>query len=125
MNPIPKGRPRMTRAGFTYTPKRTKDAEKEIAWQAKQEWAGEPLEGAVSVIVTFHVQMPKSWSQKKRNEHSGAFCAKKNGDIDNYMKLVFDALSGICFIDDSQIVEVMAGKVWAQDGKIVLMIEEI
>jgi crossover junction endodeoxyribonuclease RusA len=33
------------------------------------------------------------------------FRPKRSGDIDNYAKGIFDAIKGICFIDDRQIVE--------------------
>ena len=32
------------------------------------------------------------------------------GDVDNHQKAIFDALNGICFADDSQIVEVICNK---------------
>jgi hypothetical protein len=40
--PIPKGRPRTTRTGHTYTPKRTADAESALANQFKAEVVGGP-----------------------------------------------------------------------------------
>jgi len=115
----------MARGGFTYTPKRTRDAESEIAFQAKQEWVGDPLSGAVSIIATFNVRIPKSWPKKKKERLRGRFCVQKRGDLDNYVKLLADALNGIIWEDDSQIVEIFAAKVWSDEGSILLKVQEV
>lgn len=36
------------------------------------------------------------------------FRARRAGDLDNFLKVVFDALEGIAFKDDNQIVEILA-----------------
>ena len=46
------------------------------------------------------------------------------GDIDNFLKAVMDALTGICYVDDAQIVQISAEK---KIGKphIVIELEEL
>ena len=56
----------------------------EIAWLLKQ---SEPLTGDVSVNFT-------------------VFRPRKSGDLDNYCKVMFDALQGLAYENDSQIVEI-------------------
>jgi len=63
-----------------------------------------PLEGAMGLDVIFHVQRPKS---VKRASPSVA------PDLDKYLRSVGDALTGICYIDDSQIVDIKAKKVYS------------
>ena len=63
-----------------------------------------PLEGAMGLDVIFHVQRPKS---VKRASPSVA------PDLDKYLRSVGDALAGICYIDDSQIVNIKAKKVYS------------
>lgn len=48
----------------------------------------------------------------------------KSGDVDNHLKAVMDALNGICFVDDRQIVE---GHVYLHKGTphIEIELEEI
>lgn len=63
--------------------------------------------------LTFHLPMPKTWSQKKKVAMLGKPHQQKP-DIDNLVKAVFDSL----LADDSVISEVHARKVWAESGAI-------
>ena len=36
--------------------------------------------------------------------------AKNFGDLDNFLKAVLDALNGICYVDDRQVVQVSGSK---------------
>lgn len=42
-------------------------------------------------------------------------------DIDNLQKGIFDALNGVCWKDDSQIVEVLAQKVYVDSEPRILL----
>ena len=64
-----------------------------------------PLDGAVGLDVTFYVQRPRS---VKRLYPSVA------PDLDKYLRAVGDALSGVAFQDDSQIVDIRARKVYSE-----------
>ena len=57
-----------------------------------------PLIGYVTLTANFYRRKPKSFS------------ARNWGDLDNLLKAILDAMNGICFIDDSQIVELHARK---------------
>ena len=122
-NPVPKARPRVTCRG-TYTPKRTKDAMEKIKEVIEEhpDCPDKPLSGPVSVIMTFYVPMPKSWSKKKRGEMLAEPVAKKQFDIDNLEKTVYDALNGILWEDDGQIWKHTVKKVWSNTGRIELQI---
>ena len=83
---VPKGRPRVTRSGHTYTPKRTKDYESTVAWAAKLAMKGmDPTDKPVRVDLMIY---PKN---------------KRLADIDNIFKAVGDAMNGIVYVDDKQI----------------------
>lgn len=83
--PVPKARPRVTKFGNTYTPKRTVTWEKDVADVAKTVMGDrEPVAGPVRLILDF----------------TGA---RPNADLDNLIKAVEDALNGICYVDDHQI----------------------
>ena len=112
--PVAKGRARArhvkTKEGrefdVHYTPKKTRQAETDFALAA-QEHAPEsgPTAGGVRLVTEFFMPIPKSDSQKKQE-------AKANGEIlhlqkpefDNLIKLVADALKGISWVDDKQII---------------------
>ena len=82
------------------------------------------LEGLISADMTFFVPIPKSWSKKKKTSKNGQFC-DNNADLDNYEKSILDSLSGIYFHDDRQIVKQKSQKVWAETGKIKIILKEI
>jgi len=108
-SPVAQGRPRFARIGQgvrTYDPAKSSAWKKDIAWQAKEQGA-RVMEGPLSVEVIFYLPRPKSLP-KKVNHHT------KRGDLDNYLKGLFDSLNGVAFRDDSQIVSLHARKVYAE-----------
>ena len=123
--PVPKGRPRFTRSGRTYTPKKTLDHERAIreAWESGNH---EPFGDSVplEMIIEFHMKMPDSWSNKKRFRMNLSPCTKHT-DLDNLTKTVQDALNGVAFADDSQIVSLKANKLWCDKGETYVIIREL
>lgn len=88
--PVPKARARVVN-GHSFTPKRTADAEKVIALTARV--AGvQCRKGPVALRCWFF------------------FADKRRRDLDNCVKTVQDALNGIAWDDDSQIVWLEAAK---------------
>jgi len=110
VKPQAKERPRLSR-GHTYTPKKTVDAEKAIrdAWQAR--FSGPPLQGPLTVMMTFVILRPKSRKPLKERFHT------QKPDADNLAKLVCDALNGVVWVDDSQICDLHVVKVYTDDGE--------
>lgn len=104
--PFPKERPRSTKSGVIYTPRKTKQAEKEIA-DAWRDTFGDrpPFEGPVSIRLDLYDDL----AIIDVKAIVGADKSKLRGDIDNYAKTILDALNGVAFVDDRQIQEL---KVW-------------
>ena len=105
-NPVPKGRPRVALRGkfpIVYTPKATRDAEDAFLSQAMKKRPEAPLEGPLSVSISFFKIKPKSYSKK-------ITLWTQKPDLDNLVKLVLDALNKVFYVDDSQIVEIKCGK---------------
>lgn len=84
LRPVPKGRPRYGN-GRTYTPQKTRDYEEAVGMFARQ-YFKQSLEGDLEVNMTFYVK-------------------GRRGDCDNLQKSLLDALNGIAWIDDRQIVK--------------------
>lgn len=104
--PVSKGRPRFTKSGHAFTPKKTREAEKELR-QLLTPFSN-PALGALQLSITFAVTRPKKPS---KNYPSRA-------DLDNYMKLFKDAANGILWEDDSQVVRYKnSEKIYAKPGE--------
>jgi Holliday junction resolvase RusA-like endonuclease len=71
-----------------------------------------PLENNVYAKLDFFIQIPKSWSKKKKEAKNGKFC-NNNADIDNYCKAIMDSLNGKYYIDDRQVVMLRARMFWS------------
>jgi len=105
-NPYPKGRSRVSMRGkfpVVYTPKKTRDAEGYFLSQAIKQKPEKPLEGALSVKISFFRIKPSNYSSKI------IYWAQKP-DLDNLVKLVLDALNKVFYLDDSQVVELTCTK---------------
>ena len=103
--PRVKERPRMTRRGRAFTPKKTLVAEAEIAEWIDKHVRAKPYTGAVGVTIRFRKDDIKvTVTERKR-------LSKLRGDVDNYAKLVMDALQKSHLLgDDKQVVRIDATK---------------
>lgn len=128
--PVAKGRPRFTRTGHAYTPKTTREYEEEIKFAFLSANEGEtimyPKDVPLTVRATFAKSIPKSYSKKKREAClSGEILPTGKSDLDNYLKAVLDALNGVAFADDSQIVSTFAEKIYSEKPYVRIAISSI
>jgi len=128
-DPKGKGRPRFSRAGkFTrvYTDKQTLDYEAVIKFFAAQAMGStDPLETPVSVFLYIRHAVPQSYS-KKRTEAclSGLEQPCKKPDIDNIAKTYLDAMNGVIFKDDTQVIDLHVKKVYSAVPGVDVMVME-
>lgn len=118
--PRGKGRPRATRMGNNirlYTDAKTSAYENLVALacqQAMQAAGQPPLTGALALSVIAYVGIPKSTSKAKREQAAeGYLRPTKKPDLDNIIKAVLDGLNGVAFVDDVQVVNISAKKLYA------------
>jgi Holliday junction resolvase RusA-like endonuclease len=113
--PVAKARPRFvsikTRSGKTfthaYTPKKTANYENlvKMAFEAAKPDGFTPLAGPVSLKIIVALPIPASFSKKKREEATlGLISPLIKPDCDNYLKIFADALNGLAYLDDKQVV---------------------
>ena len=128
-NPKGKGRPRFSRVGsFTkvYTDKQTLTYEATIATFAKQAMGGmEPLKTPVSVFLYVRLPVPQSYPKKRREGCLGGFekpCKKP--DIDNIAKTYLDAMNGVIFVDDTQVIDLHVKKLYSVVAGVDVMVME-
>ena len=124
--PRGKGRPRFNRhTGVTYTDSETRAYENKIITHYRQSVKGFrfPDDGYISVDVTVVYPIPKSATKASVAAiKEGKILPKKKPDIDNVIKAVLDALNGIAYKDDCQVVTVSGNKIYGQDPKLIIKI---
>ena len=91
--PVPKGRPRFTRKGHAYTPRETRDYERTVGHvvglaATRVGWAGVHAYETGRFRVRARIFKP----------------TRRRMDADNVGKAVLDALNGVLWKDDSQVV---------------------
>ena len=123
--PVGKARPRFTHTGHTYTPQATKDYEELVRYTFISGYPkAKPIEGAVRAKITAYIKIPDSYSLKRRNELIGKYYTKKS-DVDNIAKIILDALNGLAYNDDKQVVKLEVIKKYASEGYTEIEMEEI
>jgi len=123
-----KGRPRFVRAtGRAHTPEKTAKWETLCGWYAREAMQDRtPIEGAIGLAIEAVLPIPASWSKKKREmAAAGLVWATVKPDFENVEKIVADALNGIVFVDDKQVVQSHFLKSYGDEPRTVIRIEEL
>jgi len=108
-SPIQKMRPRFSFRG-TYD---LQTKVKENCLQLLKDQEVRILEGPLSMNCTFTIEIPKSFSKKKKRELLGTPHIKRP-DLDNFIKFYLDLLNGIAYVDDAQICKITASKFYGE-----------
>ena len=128
-DPQGKARPRFSqKSGTVYTPAKTVRYERLIR-KALLDAGGETIPAGcyVAITVDAYFRIPKSYTKGKRLacKHNVNRPAKKP-DIDNVLKAVMDALNGVAYEDDKQVVEVICRKWYSQStGFLKISVREV
>ena len=125
--PLGKQRPRVLKTGVTYTPKETVNYEAVVKALYIEKYAMEkPFEGPVSVEIVALYQIPKSASKKRKEAMKrGAIKPTVRPDVDNISKIITDALNGVAYLDDKQIIECSVNKCYAEAPAVHVTIIEL
>lgn len=122
--PVGKGRPRVTKWG-THTPEKTVLYEN-LVKLCYQDQCGKYTEKPLYAVLKIYYGIPKS-TPKKHIEPmlNGKIRPCKKPDIDNVCKIIFDALNGIAYKDDTQIVQLHATKFYAETACVEVELKEV
>jgi Holliday junction resolvase RusA-like endonuclease len=132
--PVGKARPRVVRMknghSMSFTPDKTVAYEELVRLRFKESLKSndfQPLDGALFIKIFAGYPIPKSSSKKHKTAMlAGIEHPTKKPDWDNIGKIVCDALNGIAYKDDSQIVESQMRKRYIDGpGEVIVQIQEV
>jgi Holliday junction resolvase RusA-like endonuclease len=129
--PVAQGRPRFSTAGGfvkTYDPAKSGDYKKFVKLAAMEFAPANLLEGPIKMKLIVFRTMPGYLSKSPKKAaaaEAGEILPTSKPDVDNYLKGVKDALKGVIWKDDSQVVEVYALKRYSSRPRIELKIIEM
>jgi crossover junction endodeoxyribonuclease RusA len=117
--PVPQGSmtARVTNYGTPYLKANNREAlglwRHAINDECRNALAGQvPFAGPVEVTLVFYIPRPKGDYTGKGALKKGAPLrpTARNGDLDKYIRAALDAMTGVAFLDDSQVVTIEASK---------------
>lgn len=128
--PQGKARPRAAmRNGRTvvYTPKETKQYERQIALAYLASGKAMYKRGSHVVIeITAYMPIPASASKIKRQKMlKNEIAPAAKPDLDNIAKIVLDGLNGVAYEDDAQIAELSAVKKYGEIPRVEFDVYEV
>lgn len=119
IRPTPAPRPRVTKNG-TYNPANYTKYKRDIAEASKGIF--EHSQKPMHLHCYFYFKIPKSWNKQQKQDpphHTS------KPDVDNLLKGIKDALNGIAYKDDSQIVSVFALKKYEENDGVFIQLKEV
>lgn len=125
--PMGKQRPRfMRKTSITYTPKETINYETLVQQLYISKFKNLRFEGPLKMNIAAYFGIPKSKSKKAHERMlAGYELPTKKPDMDNIIKIVADALNGIAYYDDCQIVQCKVEKFYTMDPRVEIEIQEL
>ena len=123
--PFGKQRPRSTKQGRVYTPAETVNKEAFVKMCATHALPPEYEIDARPLFLTLEAVcvVPGSWSRKKQLEAmEGRLRPTGKPDLDNIAKLYADALNGIVWKDDAQIVRMELSKRYGETPQTIVTV---
>lgn len=120
-------RNRATGKTMSYTPEKTAVYENlvrmEYQAQCKDTWFTAQME--ISAVIEAYYPIPASISEKRKElMRCGANCPTKKPDCDNIAKVILDALNGIAYRDDAQIVTLIVHKFYSDAPRVHVLLRE-
>ena len=124
--PQGKGRPRFTMTGHAYTPEKTREYERQVRQEyrlhAKEShFSDRPV--AVDILAFFPVPQKVNKQTRAQMERGEIFPTRKP-DCDNIIKIVCDALNGVAWRDDSQVVALTCQKKYGVEPAVHVVITD-
>lgn len=129
IEPKPQSRPRFGK-GRAYDLKEMKDYRNEVTRQCKlqlQDCFDVLSDMPIKAVVTFYITPPKYISKVIKNDQAleeEVLRVYRKPDIDNYVKAIFDSMSGVVFKDDGMIASMVVEKFYSNNPRTEILILE-
>lgn len=126
--PVPQGRPRFTTKPFmrTYDPPQSAKYKRKVKKFADKIAPDEPLKGELLVEVLIFKETLKSFSKvKKKAAEAKTLRPITKPDADNYAKGILDAVKGVLWEDDGQVVDLVTRKFYSEIPRAEITVKEI
>ncbi|MGN0805370.1 MAG: RusA family crossover junction endodeoxyribonuclease [Candidatus Coproplasma sp.] len=108
------------------TPEQTKSYEDLIRWSYKASGGQYLGEKTLQVDIQAFYPIPQSFSKvKRRDAMIDIIRPTTKPDCDNIIKVVLDALNGVAYYDDKQVVNVSCNKYYGKSGYLEITLSEI
>lgn len=127
----PRGKERHRTGKYgTYTPSKTVKYEKEIQKAFRAKWlflgiATFCTKTPLIVVIKAYYKIPKTAGKADKDKmQNNQLLPTKKPDADNIAKVVMDALNGVAWKDDSQVVSLIVHKYYAPDEPYIHVILE-
>ena len=122
---VGQARPRVTRHG-TYTPAKSRKYKELVRQSYLEEYPdAEQMTGPIRMDCIISTGIPKSASrQKKMDMITGKLLPTKKPDIDNIEKAIQDALNGLAYEDDKQIIRHYADKQYSETPCVLVYLRQ-
>ena len=102
-----------------YTPQETLDYENLVKYEYIQQCDKYYPEEELTIEIKAYFTIPKNTSKIKTQKMiNGEIRPTKKPDIDNIAKVILDALNGVAYKDDTQIVELIIKKYYSDKPRI-------
>jgi Holliday junction resolvase RusA-like endonuclease len=82
-----------------------------------------PLTGSCCVHIVARMEIPKSWPKKKQAQAENNEISPGKPDLDNIAKTVLDALNGVCYEDDAQVVILSVTKCYSREPGVMVRVD--
>lgn len=105
-----------------------KSWERSVKLIAKSQWKGEPSTLPVYISVIFYLKRPKNHhvanDPKRPVKDSSPKRHQTKPDIDKMLRAILDSLTGVVWVDDSQVDEVSASKLYDENEGVFIFVTE-
>lgn len=128
IEPVPQLRPRVSSRPYlrVYDPPKVKQFKSLLRSLADDQYSRPPLLGPLSVSLTFYRPVQKSISQSERERRlTNRSKPAVKPDTDNYIKSTLDALNGVLWHDDAQIVKIIGEKRYGDHPRITVSVKPV